>query len=266
MKSWLCTMGLSALAITAVAADPAPKAEISWEKLEIDKRMTLDYALALPADVERLKKGEKSAKSSGGSPLLVVLPGGPGAKEMVEGAMDCFADEATAKGWIVASPQAPNGELFFQGGERALEPLVRHLCETFKVEKGQVHIAGISNGGIGALHAIARHPELWASVLTLPGAVMDPVDTRKLGELKGKSITLYAGEEDELGYHTSCQQLAQMFDAKKIPYTLNLKKGEGHMMDLPGSVLVDDLERHRKAVPSGDRSKPAEKPKAKAKK
>ena len=237
MKPWTLALGVAGFGLAALAAD-APKATISWQKLGIDAKTEMDYALALPAGVEKMP----------GCPLVVVLPGGRGGKEEVEGAISYFANEGTARGWIVASPTAPGGKLFFQEGERALEPLVKHLQETYRVEKGQVHLAGISNGGIGAFHALVLHPDLWASVLTLPGAILDPGEVAKLAGLKGKPITMYAGENDELGYQEGCRRIAKALDAGKVPYTFNLRKGEGHIMPIPGADLMADLERHRKAV------------------
>lgn len=242
-KAALIVAGAALSGIAYAAPKPA---EIAWQKLKIDEKTELEYALALP-DAKVLKAG---------CPLVVVLPGGAGAKGEVEGAIGYFADEGTARGWIVVSPMAPNGKLFFQEGEKALEPLVKYLKETYRVEEGQVHVAGVSNGGIGAFHALIQHPGLWASVLTLPGAIQSEEDIAKLADLKGKPITMYAGEKDELGYQEGCRKIAQALDAKKVPYTFNLRKGEGHIMPIPPAALMDDLERHRKAVKAAAKDPP----------
>ena len=234
MRAW--TLAAAFLAVLAEASER--KAAITWESLKLDDKTELAYALALPSK-EALEKP---------CPLLIVLPGGPGTKEMAEGAIASLAGEGTARGWIVASPEAPGGRLFFQGGEACLEPLVARLRKTYRVEEGQVHLAGISNGGIGAFRALARFPDLWASILTFPGAALQEDMPKVLEAARGKPVTMYAGELDGKGYEKTAQRMAAIFQESHVPCTFHLMKGEGHIMSLSGERLMDDLERHRAEV------------------
>ena len=53
-----------------------------------------------------------------------------------------YRGQAVARGWVVVSPAAPNGQLFFQGAE-ALVPELLDWIETWVTpESGRFHIVG----------------------------------------------------------------------------------------------------------------------------
>src|SRR5262245_7478058 len=67
------------------------------------------YKLVLP-------DGYEAAKAY---PGVIVLGGGPQTMEVVDRTIERnFRPEAERRGYIVIAPAAPNGVLFFEGGER----------------------------------------------------------------------------------------------------------------------------------------------------
>lgn len=214
-----------------------------WEHLKVGAT-PVDYAIALPPGIQPKGKGAKAQPA----PLLLLLTGGPTGKEEVGQIMDGLARPFAQAGWIVVSPAAPGGRLFFQGGEAVLPGLLAHLASRYDIDPAQRHVAGSSNGGIGAFHLAVQDPRTWASVLAFPGAVISPADFGKLGALKGKSVTMYAGDQDELQYHVASQRISAELTRLGIEHQYLEMKGQGHIPDVPAATLVEDLERHRKAV------------------
>jgi len=118
------------------------------------------YKLVLP-------DGYDAAKSY---PGVIVLGGGPQTMEVVDRTIERnFRPEAERRGYIVIAPAAPDGELFFEGGERIFPEFLRTVLTYYKITDGKFHIAGPSNGGIAALHVAALNPDYFLSVTAFPG-------------------------------------------------------------------------------------------------
>ena len=196
----------------------------------------LRYARVLPKDFQ----------ASESYPVLLALPPGGQDQDMVEAGLDRYWGEyAAAKGWVVISPIAPAGELFFTGAESLLEPLVDQLQQSYHMEGGLLHLAGVSNGGRSAFRLAGLHPESFQSLTSLPGFPPSAEDQARLVALHDLTITMYAGGDDSRwaqATRATAKRLAEL--GADVSFTIF--PGEGHVpASLDGGVLMNRLEKVR---------------------
>src|SRR5215831_12741777 len=127
------------------------------------------YKLVLP-------DGYDAAKAY---PGVIVLGGGPQTMEVVERTIERnFRAEAERRGYIVIAPAAPDGDLFFEGGERIFPAFLKKALTDYKITDNKFHIAGPSNGGIAALHVAAANPDYFLSITAFPGYMWQPTPAK----------------------------------------------------------------------------------------
>jgi dipeptidyl aminopeptidase/acylaminoacyl peptidase len=139
---------------------------------ELSKKVggtTVHYKVVLP-------NGYDASKSY---PAILVLGGGPQTMNTVDGALTRnFRTEAEKRGYIVIGVAAPDGRLFFEGGERIFPDFLKMMLADYKIDGGKFHIAGPSNGGIAAFHVAAANPQYFLSVTAFPGYLWQPSPSR----------------------------------------------------------------------------------------
>ena len=92
-------------------------------------------------------------------PVVLVFTGGAQGLQAAENTLKAdWQGEAEKRGYVVISPAAPDGELFFQEGDRVFPAFLDMIRKTYNVP-GKIHIAGHSNGGLSALHIAAKYPQ-----------------------------------------------------------------------------------------------------------
>ena len=173
--------------------------------------------------------------------LLALPPGGQDlglARRLVE---NSYAPEATRLGWVVVSPAAPGGELFFDGSEALLPGFVDWIETWVAPEGGAPHVAGVSNGGISAFRYATLNPERVRSLITFPGFARSDADRSALGDLADVPIRMFVGENDtswvEAGERTADEVRSAGGDVE-----LTVFPGEGHIMSSTADgVLVFEL-------------------------
>jgi len=179
----------------------------------------LDYKVILP-------NGYDAAKAY---PAILAFGGGSQTMDMVEATLRRnWRVQAETLGYIVVLPAAPNGDLFFESGDRVFPAFITKLLADFKILDNKFHIAGVSNGGLSAFHIASRYPQYFWSVTGLPGFLDDP-SPEHLRALSKLCIYMYAGEMDP-GWLRSEQQQAAKFRGEGYTVEFNEEKGEGHVM------------------------------------
>ena len=179
----------------------------------------LDYKVILP-------NGYDAAKAY---PAILAFGGGSQTMDMVEATLRRnWRLQAETLGYIVVLPAAPNGDLFFESGDRVFPAFITKLLADFKILDNKFHIAGVSNGGLSAFHIASRYPQYFWSVTGLPGFLDDP-SPEHLRALSKLCIYMYAGEMDP-GWLRSEQQQAAKFRGEGYTVEFNEEKGEGHVM------------------------------------
>jgi pimeloyl-ACP methyl ester carboxylesterase len=195
------------------------RAEISERIMRVGGT-TVHYKLVLP-------DGYDPAKTH---PAILVMGGGPQTMDTVNGTLDRnFRAEAERRGYLVVAPAAPEGRVFFQGGEEIFPEFLETILESHNVASRKFHVAGPSNGGIAALHVAALHPEYFLSATAFPGYLWRPSEG-KLRALTGVCVFLYIGESDEYRWHDEMRREAEFLRAQGSVARYTVEQGQGHRL------------------------------------
>jgi len=201
---------------------------------------SVQYKIVLP-------DGYDAAKAY---PAVLVMGGGPQTMDTVDRTLERnFRAEAERRGYIVVAPAAPNGDLFFQGGERIFPEFLETILGNHQIAGRKFHVAGPSNGGIAAMHVAAAHPSYFVSATAFPGYLWQPTDA-KLKALRPLCVFLYVGEHDEYRWHDEMRREAQALTAAGSVARYTLEQGQGHRLEtLAGANaarLFDDFDEARR--------------------
>jgi poly(3-hydroxybutyrate) depolymerase len=208
-----------AVAIAAVTLLGQPLAAEVLDKTADISGTKLQYKVILP-------NGYDPAKAY---PAILAFPGGPQAMSMVEGTVARnWREQAESLGYIVIVPAAPNGDLFFEEGDRVFPAFIVKLLGDFKILQNKFHIAGVSNGGLSAFHIASLYPQYFWSVTGLPG-FLDEATPERMRALAKMCIYMYAGEMDP-GWLRSEREEAGKFRGQGFTVEFNEEKGQGHVM------------------------------------
>ena len=193
----------------------------------------LTYKVILP-------KGYDPSKTY---PAVLAFTGGPQTMTSVDRMLERnWRTEAERRGYIIVSPAAPGGQLFFQGGDKVFPSFAEAILRDYKVQSGKLHIAGPSNGGISAFHIAAMYPQYFRSVTGYPGYL--PEDART-DALKPMGIFMHVGERDTPWLNVMRQQ-SETFRRKGLRVRFVIEKGQEHLIttltESGSSRLFDQLE------------------------
>src|SRR5689334_10245142 len=227
------------LFVLLAGAIPPLRAEV----LEKNKKVagaTVNYKVVLP-------NGFDTAKTY---PAILVFGGGPQTMNTVDSVLDRnLRAEAEKRGYIVIAPAAPNGDLFFEGGDRIFPEFLKQILADYKIQDNKFHIAGPSNGGIAAMHVAAANPQYFNSVTAFPGYMWEP-STAKLQSISKMCVFLYVGELDEYMWHGEMKKETEWLNAHGTVARYTVEKGQPHRMEtLAGASahrLFDDFEQTKK--------------------
>ena len=178
--------------------------------------------------------------------LLAFPPGGQGfdlTRSLVE---NTYLTEAVNRGWVVVSPAAPGGQLFFQGSEALVPGLLDWIDTWVSPENDQVHLAGVSNGGLSAFRVAGQQPERIASVVAFPGYAQSDEDKAALAGLTEVPIRMFAGENDT-GWVVPMQETEAAVNDIGGDAVLLVFPGEGHIIGAlsDGVQIFDELDAAR---------------------
>jgi len=209
---------LTGAAILLCASRPGAAEVI--EKSKSIAGVTVHYKVVLPSHYDAAKA----------YPGVLAFGGGPQTMNIVDGAIQRnWRDQAEQRGYIVVIPAAPDGQLFFEGGERIFPEFLTKILADYKIADSKFHIAGQSNGGISAFHVAALYPQYFWSVTGFPGYLPDATPAR-LGALAKMCINMHVGELDT-GWKEQMQQQAAQFRAKGMTVRITVEKGQSHRLD-----------------------------------
>jgi len=206
--------------------------------------ITVHYKVVLP-------NGYDPAKAY---PAILAFGGGPQTMNTVDGTLNRnFRAEAEKRGYIVIAPAAPDGQLFFEDGDRIFPEFLKLILAEYKIQDNKFHIAGPSNGGIAALHVAAENPQYFLSVTAFPGYMWEP-SPAKLQAISKLCVFLYVGENDEYMWHAEMKKEAELLRSKGTVARYTVEKGQPHRLDtLAGANagrLFDGFEETRKGCSS----------------
>jgi poly(3-hydroxybutyrate) depolymerase len=216
-KRMLLTPAMAALVIFLIQPLQAEVLEKTKEAVGT----TVHYKIVLP-------NGYDSAKAY---PAILALGGGPQTMNTVDNILNRnFRAEGEKRGYIVVAPAAPDGQLFFQGGDRIFPEFLKMILEDYKIQDNKFHIAGVSNGGIAALHVAAANPQYFSSVTAFPGYMWEP-SAAKLQAISKMCVFMYVGEQDPYMWHGEMKKEAEFLRSKGTVARYSVEKDQPHRLD-----------------------------------
>jgi poly(3-hydroxybutyrate) depolymerase len=218
------------LAIAAALATAC--GSLTGEVLDKTKKVgstTVHYKVILPNQYDPAKP----------YPGVLAFGGGSQTMEMVEGTIRRFwRQQAEQRGYLMVLPAAPDGVLFFEGGERIFPEFLDKILADYKIQDNKFHITGMSNGGISSFHVAALYPQYFRSITVFPGYL--PEDTNeRMQKISNMCINMYVGELDT-GWLEDMQQQSTKFRAKGMNVQFAIEKGQGHV---PATLAGDGAKR-----------------------
>ncbi len=222
---------------TAAAVDAGSEAAVPIEAVTLGDGTVLEYALVTPPEFE----------PDGTFPVLLALPPGGQTRDLVEATVaGIYRDEAARRGWVVVSPVAPGGVLFFDGSEQHLPELLDRLELGLVPEGGRFYLAGVSNGGRSAFRIAGLEPERFAGLVAFPGYPADAGDEARLVELTDIPVRLYVGGDDP-AWVAGSQAAADALSALGGDVELTIVPDEPHIISTlsDGVAIFDDLDEMR---------------------
>jgi poly(3-hydroxybutyrate) depolymerase len=229
----------SAVAAIAVFLIQPLKAEVIEKTKKVDGT-TVDYKVVLP-------NGYDPAKAY---PAILAFGGGPQTMNTVNTILSRnFQAEAEKRGYIVVAPAAPDGQLFFEEGDQIFPEFLKMIEADYKIRDNKFHIAGVSNGGIAALHVAASNPQYFLSVTAFPGYMWEP-SAAKLQAISKMCVFMYVGELDPYMWHSEMKKETEFLRAKGTLARYSVEKGQPHRIEtLAGASagrLFDGFEETQK--------------------
>lgn len=197
----------------------------------------IDYTIVLPPNYE----------AGNAYPTLLALPPGSQTPSMVtSGLTSYWRAGALANGWVVISPVAPDGQLFFQGAEQYIPEFLEQIALQYPPEGGKFHLGGVSNGGISAFRVAGANPERFHSILVLPGYPATTEDKANLAQLTNIPIVFFVGENDS-SWIAPMREASALLNNDGGNATLEIVSGEGHFIRslIGGDELFRLLESFR---------------------
>jgi hypothetical protein len=209
---------------------------VATGSVEIDG-VVIDYATSVP---------DGFTVGSEAPVLLAFPPGGQDLGLTRTIVKNTYAPEAKRLGWVVVSPAAPNGELYFQGSE-ALIPGFLDWVESWVTPEGGIpHVAGISNGGISSFRFAAENPDRVQSIVTFPGFPRSDDDKAALEQLTDVPIRMFVGGIDA-DWIPPAEETVATFSELGGDIELTIFDREGHVMrsTSDGVLVFEQLEGFR---------------------
>jgi hypothetical protein len=169
-------------------------------------------------------------------PGVLAFAGGGQSFDVVDGMVKSqFQREAERRGYIVVSPAAPNGDLFFMsGGEKVFPGFLKKILSDYKIEGGKFHIAGRSNGGISAFHIAALHPAYFISITGFPG-YLDELLPSRVEAVSKMCIYMHVGQFDS-DWRENIRDQSEFFREEGMKVKFYLEEGQEHSIE----TLVGD--------------------------
>ena len=162
-------------------------------------------------------------------PAILAFGGGSQEMNTVDSIMmRNFKAEAEKRGYIVIEPAAPNGTLFFEGGERIFPAFITKMLADYKIAGNKFNAAGNSNGGLSAFLIASTYPQYFWSVTGFPG-FLDEATPQRLAGLKGLCIHMFVGGADS-GWPEEMREQSAKWKSSGYKVTFNVEPGQPHVI------------------------------------
>lgn len=214
------TLEVAALVSAIVFGGVAANASVLEETREVGG-VTVSYKVVLP-------DGFDAAETY---PAIIAFGGGPQTMATVDRILSRnLRTEAERRGYIIVAPAAPDGQLYFQDGARIIPEFLEMILGDYNIEGGKFHVAGVSNGGIAALHVAAANPQYFLSVTAFPGFMWESTPA-KLQAISKMCVFMYVGEHDRYRWHAEMRREVEYVSALGGVARYSVEEGQPHRLD-----------------------------------
>lgn len=172
-------------------------------------------------------------------PVILAFTGGGQTMDIVDQTLTDWRSEAERRGYIVVSPAAPDGMLFFEGGDRIFPAFLDQILKDYKVKGGKLFLAGHSNGGISAFHVATSYPQYFVSVTGYPGLLYGD-DIGKVDALKSLCIFMHVGDRDT-GWRDEMRRQAEDFRKRGFHVQFDVETNQIHRLNVHTANLQNRL-------------------------
>lgn len=206
-------------AIAILSVHPG-KAEV-LDKTKVIGGTKVHYKVVLPNNYDAGKA----------YPGILGFGGGPQTMNVVDSVISRnFREQAEKRGYIVVVPAAPDGQLFFEGGERIFPDFLKQILADYKIQDNKFHIAGPSNGGIASFHVASLNPQYFLSITAFPGYLWEetPAHVQAISKM---CVNMFVGELDPMGWQDLMQKQTSDFRARGIDAHYTVEKGQPHRLE-----------------------------------
>jgi hypothetical protein len=230
-------------AVEQAAGSTPPITPLSVERARLPNGRMMRFAVVLPPGYA---PGDEF-------PIAVALPPGDQALPITHNVTrDLYREAARERGWIVISPVAPEGRLFFDGAERLIPSLLVAVAERYRPEGDRFHLIGMSNGGVSAFRLALDRPGLFHSLVVFPGYARGAPEMARLDRLRRVPVRMFVGREDR-AWLSSVRATHTALRAAGADANLRVEPGDGHIIaGLSGDRLFALLEGLRPEEPEPD--------------
>lgn len=197
-----------------------PRGEAGAKGLQLNLDLKIgeknrSYALYVPENMEPGKS----------YPLVVILHGMGGSGEAT---LNAWVERLQGE-FIIACPTYPMGAWWSRPAEDFILELVEKLKSDFPVDANRVFLAGLSNGAIGAYLTGMFHPDLFAGVAPIAGAVTERY-MHFLVNLNNTPVYMIQGKFDPIFPIQYSRRIWKILSDMKYPveYKEHEEKGFAH--------------------------------------
>ncbi len=154
---------------------------------------------------------------------------------------------AEERGYIVISPAAPGGQLFFRSGDRIFPEFIEYIFANYPVAGEKLHVTGHSNGGLSAFHVARLYPQYFISLTGYPG-LLNAVSAEDMAPLAELCIYMHVGDQDP-GWRGAMEREALLMRNLGFNVSFTVEPDQIHRLDTSrdnlGERLFAGLERAR---------------------
>jgi poly(3-hydroxybutyrate) depolymerase len=216
------------MAVMALLVAPA-QAEVQ-QKIGTFAGMQVTYRVILPNNYDATKA----------YPTILHFAGGGQTVQIVARSTETdWRATAERQGYIVISPAAPEGRLFFEEGARIFPAFIDQILKSYRVAGGKLHVTGHSNGGLSAFHVASLFPQYFISVTGYPG-LLDNAPAARLAALQPLCLYMHVGEQDTSWLRAMQAEYALMRQ-RGANIRFAVEKGQGHRLDVTRDNLLNRL-------------------------
>lgn len=170
-------------------------------------------------------------------PTILHFAGGPQSWRIVVNSTDAdWREPAERNGYIVISPEAPDGQLFFREGDQVFPAFLDYILQNYPVADNKLHVTGHSNGGLSAFHIASLYPQYFISLTGYPG-LLGNNNSAQLNALQDLCIFMHVGDQDP-SWRSAMNAQFQALQARGYAISFSVETNQTHRLN----VLQNNLQ------------------------